>query len=337
MKSVIALIVLVGLVVPAHAGDVYRWVEGSTVVYSDQPPQEGAVVTAMPGREPLPSVTAGVATLTSRSGTESVSTQPSTVDEILDLSGARTQLVGLAGSLGAGYLPHPGQLEARDGARVARIIAQHFAPERLYVAIHDEFDQQVDRERLDAMAAWFRSPLGRRITALEIAASKPEAAAAIAAFTAGVKTSPPTPERLELVERLDWVTGTSGVATDAALSIMGSVARAAATTAPAERRMRAGVVERRVDDMRGQMAALFGASVVPHMLYVYGPLTDAELKEYVDFLASPAGRVYNRVSHVALLRAVRGAADRTALEIVRAVPPQRWAAAAQRTSGPPAP
>ena len=59
--------------------------------------------------------------------------------------------------------------------------------------------------------------------------------------------------------------------------------------------------------------------------------------ELGDPVITPAGRVYNRVSHVALLRAVRGAADRTALEIVQAVPPQRWAAAAQRTVGPPAP
>jgi hypothetical protein len=74
-----------------------------------------------------------------------------------------------------------------------------------------------------------------------------------------------------------------------------------------------------------------------HMLYVYSPLTDAELKAYVDFLASPAGRAYNRISHAALLRAVRDAADRTATEIMRAIPPQRWAASTQKTAGPPAP
>jgi len=342
MTKVLALVALVALAVPAHAAEVYRWMEGSTVVYSDQPPQDSVIVTAMPGREPFPVVSAEDATVTSPSTAGSTSdtetpvpTRPATVDEILDLSGVHAQLPGIATSLGAEYLPRPGQLEARDGARVARIVAQHFVAERLYTAIHQEFGRQADGHQLGAMAAWFRSPLGRRITALEIAASKPEAAPAIAAFAAGLKTSPATAARLELVQRLDWVSGTSEDTTDIALAMARSVARAAASAAPAERRMRPGLVERRVEEMRSQMAGTIGEGVLAQMLYVYGPLTDAELKAYIDFLASPHGRAYSRISHVALLRAVRDAADRTAIEIVRAVPSHGWAAA-QRAAEPPA-
>jgi len=337
MKNVVVLVVLVALAAPAHAGEIYRWVEGSTVVYSDRPPQDGVVGTETPGREPLPAVTAGAATIGPSSSAENgVSTAPATVDEILELSGARAQLAGLASQLGAGYLlPRRHQLDARDAARVARIIEQHFAPERFYLAIHDELGRRVEREQLDAMAAWFRSPLGRRVTELEIAASKPEAAPAAVAFAARLKTSPAAPARLELLQRLDWVTGLSTDTTDVVLVIFRSGARAAATAAAADRRIRTGVVERRVEEMRGEMD--MANMALTHMLYVYSPLTDAELKAYVDFLASPAGRVYNRISHAALLRAVRDAADRTATEIMRAIPPQRWAASTQKTAGPPAP
>jgi Domain of unknown function (DUF4124)/Uncharacterized protein conserved in bacteria (DUF2059) len=337
MKNVVVLVVLVALAAPAHAGEIYRWVEGSTVVYSDRPPQDGVVGTETPGREPLPAVTAGAATIGPSSSAENgVSTAPATVDEILELSGARAQLAGLASQLGAGYLlPRRHQLDARDAARVARIIEQHFAPERFYLAIHDELGRRVEREQLDAMAAWFRSPLGRRVTELEIAASKPEAAPAAVAFAARLKTSPAAPARLELLQRLDWVTGLSTDTTDVVLVIFRSGARAAATAAAADRRIRTGVVERRVEEMRGEMD--MANMALTHMLYVYSPLTDAELKAYVDFLASPAGRAYNRISHAALLRAVRDAADRTATEIMRAIPPQRWAASTQKTAGPPAP
>jgi hypothetical protein len=183
------------------------------------------------------------------------------------------------------------------------------------------------------MAAWFRSPLARKITALEIEASKPDSAAKIAAFTAGLKTTPPTPSRLELVQRLDWVTGTSHDTTDLTLVIVASLARASGTAAPADRRARIGVIERRVEEMRPQMATGVADNVLAQMLYVYGPLSDAELKAYVDFLGSPAGLVYSQLTHAALLRAVGDAAERTATEIVRAVPPARWAAA-QKAAGP---
>jgi hypothetical protein len=253
VKNVVVLVVLVALAAPAHAGEIYRWVEGSTVVYSDRPPQDGVVGTETPGREPLPAVTAGAATIGPSSSAENgVSTAPATVDEILELSGARAQLAGLASQLGAGYLlPRRHQLDARDAARVARIIEQHFAPERFYLAIHDELGRRVEREQLDAMAAWFRSPLGRRVTELEIAASKPEAAPAAVAFAARLKTSPAAPARLELVQRLDWVTGLSTDTTDLVLVIFRSGARAAATAVAPDRRIRTGLVERRVEEMQG--------------------------------------------------------------------------------------
>ena len=38
MKLASTLVVIVALAVPAHAGDVYRWVDGDAIVYSDQPP-----------------------------------------------------------------------------------------------------------------------------------------------------------------------------------------------------------------------------------------------------------------------------------------------------------
>jgi len=156
--------------------------------------------------------------------------------------------------------------------------------------------------------------------------------AKLAAFAAALKTSPARPARVELVQRLEWVTGASQETTDLALAVAGSIARAAAAAAPAERRARVGMIERGVDEMRGQMAPTIAEGVLAQMLYVYEPLTDAELKAYVDFLASPPGRAYGRVAHAALLRVVREVADRTAVEIVRAVPPQRWATA-QKTAG----
>lgn len=357
MRRLLALLgiaAVAALATPAHALEVYRWIEGATVVYSDQPPPSGGVVlTSLPGREPLPVVTAPDAPPADAPPVEAAPAEtaavppppepdvivragPATVDEILELSGMRPQLPGIVRALGAEYLPPAGQLSEHDTALIGQVVARHFVPERLYAVIRDDFRRRVDQQGLDAMAVWFRSPIGRRITALEIAASRPEVAPKIGAFAAGLKTSPAPASRLELVQRLDWVTGTSHEATELGLSIAGSVARAAAASAPAERRARVGLVERRVEEMRGQMAALVGQNVLAQMLYIYGPLSDAELKEYVDFLASPPGRAYGRTAHNALLHVVREVADRTALEVLRAVPPQRWVSA-QKAAGATAP
>ena len=335
--TALTLVAVAVLAAPAHATDVYRWMDGGTVVYSDQPPQAGVTIAAPPGQEAPPVATApdapAVEATAVRPDARVVSARPATVDEVLDLSGLRPQLTGIANALGAEYLPRSGQLGERDTAAVVRLVARHFAPERLYAGIRDDFGRRVDQRQLDAMAVWFRSPIGRKVTALEIAASAPEAASKIAAFAAGLKSSPPPASRLELVQRLDWVTATSQETTDLALVVAGSIARAAAAAGPAERRTRAGLVDRRVEEMRGQMATVIGENVLAQMLYVYAPLSDDELKQYVEFLASPPGRWYGRAAHAALLRVVRELADRTALDVVHAVPPPRWAAA-QKAAGP---
>src|SRR2546426_8593882 len=99
MKNLVVLAVLVALAAPAHAGEIYRWVEGSTVVYSDRPPQDGVVATEMPGREPLPAVTTGAATIGPSSSAENgVSHPPPTVGEVLAVSGAQSLPAGPPGS-----------------------------------------------------------------------------------------------------------------------------------------------------------------------------------------------------------------------------------------------
>jgi len=39
-RALATALTLAAFAAPAHAADVYRWIDGATVVYSDQPPQE---------------------------------------------------------------------------------------------------------------------------------------------------------------------------------------------------------------------------------------------------------------------------------------------------------
>ena len=63
-------------------------------------------------------------------------------------------------------------------------------------------------------------------------------------------------------------------------------------------------------------------------LYEYRSLSDDELQQYADFLASDAGRWYSATMSKAMIRTVALAAQKTASEMARALPPQRWSGAA---------
>src|SRR5205823_13607550 len=168
------------------AGDVYRWVDGDAIVYSDQPPPDGVVVTEMPGRKAFavvaaadvpdaaPALEAAPPASSAEPDLDPVSMAPATVDEILELSGMRPQLPAFATALGAEYLPRPGQLGGRDGARVAPIVARQVVPERMYAATRQDIRRHVDTKQLAGEAAVLRSHLGRNVPAAQLAAATPE-------------------------------------------------------------------------------------------------------------------------------------------------------------------
>src|SRR5262245_56370931 len=132
---------------------------------------------------------------------------PTKVDELLELSGIRAQLAGLLGRVALDLRPPPGQMSAAEMATIDRILAQSLKPEAVYAAVRDAFRPLVDRPNLEATAAWLRTPVARKIVALEIASSEPSAEPKVAEYAATIKANPPPARRLELVQRLDWVTG----------------------------------------------------------------------------------------------------------------------------------
>lgn len=319
MKPALTLLVVIALAVPAEAGDVYRWMDGGTVVYSGQPPQSARTDVPLtppesaPPREP--SVSAPTPTPTG----------PATANEILETSGLRAQLSSLARTLGLEFVPRHNGLRPADVEAIAQVVARHLTAERLYPAVQDEFRRHVDQKDLDAMAEWFRSPLAVKITALEVAASRPDALEKLAAFTEQLKTAPPPAARVDLVQRLDWVSGASHETTEMLLTVSTSFARAAMAMMPPERRATPGMLQRRADAMRGRLGRTVTGHMQTQLLYVYAPLEDTELMQYVTFVASPAGRAYGRATRLTVMKIVREAIDRTARDIVRTVPLERLA------------
>ncbi len=253
---------------------------------------------------------------------------PTKIDELLDLSGARAQLVGLVARVAADLRPAPGQMSVADLATIDRILAQSLRHEVVYGAVRDAFLPQVDRSSLEATAAWLRTPVGRKIIALEIASSQSGAEQKVAEYTAVVKANPPRAQRLELLQRLDWVTGANETSADLVAAIARGLSIAVSAAGPPESRLRPGQIEDRAAQVRARASETLREVRTMSMLYTYQALEDDELSEYVRFSGSDAGRWYNTAMRKALVGAIGKAVEQTTAELVRAVPLERWARAA---------
>ena len=218
--------------------------------------------------------------------------------ELLERSGLRLQLEGLVARIESEF----------------RLTSAHFEPGALYGRVREAFAGRAEPVQLERALAWFRSPLGQRVVALEVTAAMPGRDEALGAFLGRLDAERPSPERLALLFRLDAAGLATETSLDITLAILRSLVNASELMAPAE-------VESRLTGIpawareRMRQASLIG------MLFAYQDLTDGELAELTAFVESDAGQWFvNAVSDV-VVRAVGRAAEQAAPEIVRST---RW-------------
>jgi Domain of unknown function (DUF4124) len=337
-------LLLLGVAVVLAPGTIsagsYKWVdEKGNVTYSDRPPQPADSPTAPAEIVPLNLKNLEVVkpatpveeqdykkylppAVVPRSG-------PTRVDDLLELTGVRAHLVGLSRGIAKELRPAPGIMSAKDQASIDRVLAKSLRPEALYGLLREAFIPQVDRTNLEATAAWLRSPLGRRITMLEVATVDPSFEQKVAGYTEEIKANRLSDRRVELIWRLDWVMGSSDSSADLYVTLSRGVTKAVAAAGPPERRLRPGQIEEQVAEIRARVRGPLSAMQHEATRYAYRDLSDDELTAYVVFASSDAGRWYHHVMHKAMLSAVSRTVEQTAAELIRAVPVERWARAAQ--------
>jgi hypothetical protein len=313
---------------PASAGN-FRWIApDGTVSYSDQPPPGTATVPAPPAQPsihvPPPPVTPPRALEAERP----TSGRPATVEEILDLSGVTRQLGALSATLIAEFKA-PASFSPKDRAAIERVTAGHFHSDRLLATITREVRRRHDQPTLDAAAAWLRSPLGRKITAMEIAASLTPAAERRASGP------PPSPGRKALIEQLDWLGGITESQLDTIVAISRATATNIASVLSPDQRKSPPQIERDLQRTRAQLRAEVEQATTQFMLYQYRTLEDADLQRFAAFLSSEAGRRYSILMSRALTRAIGAAATDAARAMIGVVPAQRWRDLAMAPPSPP--
>jgi hypothetical protein len=344
-RSSLVLAAMLVLAATTASAGMFRWVdEQGNVTYSDRPPQPRDSGAAAPEAKPaadlkVPESKASDLKTASPKTAEGMrrdakATMPplvaprtgaTKIDELLELSGARAQLVGLVARVAADLRPAPGQMNASDMTMIERVLVQSLRPDAVYGAVRDAFIPQVDRASLETTASWLRTPAGRKIIALEIASSQPAAEQKIVEYTAIVKSNPPPARRLELLQRLDWVTGANETSADLVAAIARGLSAAVSAAGPPEKRLRPGQIEERAEQVRARANETLREVRTMSMLYTYQSLNDDELLEYVRFSGTDAGRWYNTAMRKALIGAIGKAVEQTATELVRAVPLERWA------------
>lgn len=190
---------------------------------------------------------------------------------------------------------------------IAAAVEESFAAARFRALSARAFRERAATLPWRELVVALSSPLVREMERVEREARTIESLDAYRAF---LHSSPPTPERRALVERLDRATDTSELAVDVQAVLSAAILEGINESLPFERRRPHGDVEAAVESARSSLGEKARAELRLTFLLNYREFSDAELRGYVEFLESENGRSLSRAIVDSLRFALDDAAGR---------------------------
>ena len=189
-------------------------------------------------------------------------------------------------------------------AAMKALIPEVFKVESLREAMVKQLGEKLTIEEIREVLNWLDSHVGKNCTRLEEDATKPEILTELPQYTAQIKNSPPPVARLELMNKLDAALKATESRIQLTKGIFVAFSLALNATLPLEQQKPPAFFRREVEKNAPQFGIEAKQETLIALLYVYRSLDDGQIKQYIEFLTSPAGSKYMSVSEAAYQKAL---------------------------------
>lgn len=197
---------------------------------------------------------------------------------------------------------------ARQG--IQKAAAEAFAAPKIRAVMLKSVAGKLDGAEIQSVVEWLESPIGKKCTNLEKDSVAPEGIKGMAAFIQGLPKNPPPVARLKLIFDLDRATNATATAVEIYMSTHLAVATAMSFSLPQENRKPLDVIQKELEDQRAAIEKSMQEQTLVGLLYTYHPISDAELRKYIEFTESAVGKKYHQVTNGAFNQAIiSGGAD----------------------------
>ncbi len=189
-------------------------------------------------------------------------------------------------------------------ATIRGLAPEAFAPESLKKVVLPDLKEHLTVPEIKQVLKWLDSPLGKECTRLEEAASTPAGLTEMERYGAKLKNSPPTAQRLNLIRKFDAAVKATESNVEIAVNIQIAIALAINATLPVQQQKPLKEIAREVERIRPEIEADMRTQTLVSLLYTYRSLSEAQMRHYLEFVKSPAGSKYQRVSTAAVKKAI---------------------------------
>ncbi len=176
-------------------------------------------------------------------------------------------------------------------------------------------EQDANPERLQQVLGFLDAELGKRFTALAVAAGTPDAQAAIRDYAAGLAENPPAESRVILIARLERTTLSSAVAVEMTAALVEAMFRGLSAARPEAEALSEEQIMGVSDQVRQRLAPRMLQISLITMHYAYLTLSDQELEQALNFYESDVGQWYVQAMAAAFIGALTDSMERAATSI----------------------
>ncbi len=244
---------------------------------------------------------------------------PDKISELMEVAGIDSSFDNLGDGLAAGMRQTSGAFSENQRYRekvlagIEAAAALAFAPEKLKSELREPLGEKLSEADLGAIIAFYKSPLGARMVALAKAANTPEFQSKIRGMAGELLESlTDQPERADVLITLD----NSLRLTENAANLAFGLARAMAvgmaaadekTTSLSEEALAA--MDDALKKARPKMTERMKQGIMASLIYTYREASVEDLRNYLKFMTSPAGKKFNEAFTSAFAQVLLKAGD----------------------------
>lgn len=265
-----------------------------------------------------------IAVLTAALLTPLANAAPSAADikKLVDVTGISEQLGSLNDMLKSGMADGLSakqgekQMSAEEQAALVGTVDAVNLSQLITGHMESALKQQTSDKEYTALMKWYESDLGKKISAAEVEASSQAAMQDMMQKAAELMGNQ---SRLQTAERIDQLTNTSNAVVNMQMNMSKAMIEGMSALAQDEAIKQAMTqqFEQQMQAVRPQMEAQTKQMVLISFVYTYRNFSDADIKQYEEFLSSPAAQEFTKGSLSALNSGFTEASGIWAKELVK--------------------
>tara|TARA_R100001039_G_scaffold38038_1_gene38227 strand:- start:1132 stop:1962 length:831 start_codon:yes stop_codon:yes gene_type:complete len=217
-------------------------------------------------------------------------------------------------------LKQNGQLPPMMANTIGNIVSSGFNSVDIEQQIINDLQAKLTDSQLQAVHDWYGTPVARKISSAEIAASEPSAWPKIQSSAMELNSRYKGTRKAEMFDRFDRAARATESAVDTTIAVQLGLATAMAAFSSDSANYEQ--LRQRIESQRSMLRGVVGQQVYDSYLYTYQNIGGQEMDLYLEFLESSAGSAFSKVVTNSIQQAITEPVESIGKQMSRFLSPE---------------